>query len=240
MEFTQTIEPESPPCPACHRGALRREVEPDPSLRSASRFSSSRIPPSSQASLQSTRTLCIWPRPVSVGRASDANPGAADMQAHGRRQQSNHSEGGDHAPFSARHSTSNPMASRTGSIRRRHARQLYNHVRLGRPRLDRLHRRGHRLQNVSVGQIANGYGGGCGHHRGGEHRKSVFCRQFRVCVRFGAVKRAIAAGFENLWRDVNPYMNAAGNGFSSSSTWPFIILITDGVDNNQTYAPFTG
>jgi len=46
--------------------------------------------------------------------------------------------------------------------------------------------------------------------------------------------------FENLWPDVNPYMNAAGTGFSSSSTLPFIILITDGVDNNQTYAPFTG
>jgi hypothetical protein len=39
VESTQTIEPESPPCPACHRGVLRREVEPDPSLRSASRFS---------------------------------------------------------------------------------------------------------------------------------------------------------------------------------------------------------
>jgi hypothetical protein len=46
--------------------------------------------------------------------------------------------------------------------------------------------------------------------------------------------------FENLWPDVSPYMNAAGTGFSSSSTLPFIILITDGVDNNQTYSPFTG
>jgi hypothetical protein len=46
--------------------------------------------------------------------------------------------------------------------------------------------------------------------------------------------------FENLWKDVSPYMNAAGTGFSSSSTLPFIILITDGVDNNQTYSPFTG
>ena len=46
--------------------------------------------------------------------------------------------------------------------------------------------------------------------------------------------------FENLWQDVSPYMKAAGTGFSSSSTLPFIILITDGVDNNQTYSPFTG
>jgi hypothetical protein len=35
-------------------------------------------------------------------------------------------------------------------------------------------------------------------------------------------------------------MQTAGTGFSSSPTLPFIILITDGVDNNQTYAPFTG
>ena len=31
----------------------------------------------------------------------------------------------------------------------------------------------------------------------------ALCRQFRVCVRFGAVKRAIAAGFEKSLRDVN-------------------------------------
>lgn len=46
--------------------------------------------------------------------------------------------------------------------------------------------------------------------------------------------------FENLWGDMNPNMNAAGTGFSSSSTLPFIILVTDGVDNSQTYPPFTG
>jgi len=46
--------------------------------------------------------------------------------------------------------------------------------------------------------------------------------------------------FENLWRDVSPYMQSAGTGYSSSSTLPFIILITDGVDNNQTYPPFNG
>ncbi len=45
---------------------------------------------------------------------------------------------------------------------------------------------------------------------------------------------------ENFWPDVSPYMQTAGTGFSSSSTLPFIILITDGVDNNQTYSPFTG
>ena len=42
----------------------------------------------------------------------------------------------------------------------------------------------------------------------------------------GASNSGMGSGgthFENLWRDVNPYMNAAGTGFSSSSTLPFII-----------------
>ena len=43
--------------------------------------------------------------------------------------------------------------------------------------------------------------------------------------------------FENLWPDVSPYMQTAGTGASSSSTLPFIILVTDGVDNNQIYTP---
>ena len=43
--------------------------------------------------------------------------------------------------------------------------------------------------------------------------------------------------FENLWPDVSPYMQQAGTGYSSTSTSPFIILVTDGVDNNQIYNP---
>jgi hypothetical protein len=43
--------------------------------------------------------------------------------------------------------------------------------------------------------------------------------------------------FENLWPDVSPYMQPAGTGLSSSSTSPFIIFVTDGVDNNQVYNP---
>lgn len=43
--------------------------------------------------------------------------------------------------------------------------------------------------------------------------------------------------FENLWPDVSPYMQPAGTGLSSTSTSPFIILVTDGVDNNQVYNP---
>jgi hypothetical protein len=35
-------------------------------------------------------------------------------------------------------------------------------------------------------------------------------------------------------------MQSAGTGLSPSSTLPFIILVTDGVDNNQVYAPSTG
>jgi len=43
--------------------------------------------------------------------------------------------------------------------------------------------------------------------------------------------------FETLWPDVSPYMQTAGTGASASSTSPFIILVTDGVDNNQNYTP---
>ena len=43
--------------------------------------------------------------------------------------------------------------------------------------------------------------------------------------------------FETLWPDVSPYMQTAGTGASASSTLPFIILVTDGVDNNQIYTP---
>jgi len=46
--------------------------------------------------------------------------------------------------------------------------------------------------------------------------------------------------FENLWSGLHPYMLTAGTGISSTSTQPFIVLITDGVDNNQTYSPWTG
>jgi hypothetical protein len=52
--------------------------------------------------------------------------------------------------------------------------------------------------------------------------------------------------FENLWADMTgtgvnrtAYLQPAGTGLTSSSTLPFIILVTDGVDNSQTY-PFNG
>jgi hypothetical protein len=60
----------------------------------------------------------------------------------------------------------------------------------------------------------------------------------------GVAYPAIGSGgthFENLWGDMYPaYMQAPGTGLSTSSTLPFIILITDGVDNSQTYSPFSG
>jgi Flp pilus assembly protein TadG len=46
--------------------------------------------------------------------------------------------------------------------------------------------------------------------------------------------------FENIWTDLASYFQTAGTGASSTSTLPFIILVTDGVDNSQTYSPFTG
>jgi hypothetical protein len=46
--------------------------------------------------------------------------------------------------------------------------------------------------------------------------------------------------FENLWKDISPHMQPAGTGISSESTQPFIILVTDGVDNNQVYNPANG
>jgi len=46
--------------------------------------------------------------------------------------------------------------------------------------------------------------------------------------------------FENLWKDMQPYLQTVGTGASSTSTQPFIVLVTDGVDNNQTYSPWTG
>ena len=41
--------------------------------------------------------------------------------------------------------------------------------------------------------------------------------------------------FENLWSGLQSSLQTPGTGLSSSSTLPFIILITDGVDNGQTY-----
>jgi Flp pilus assembly protein TadG len=46
--------------------------------------------------------------------------------------------------------------------------------------------------------------------------------------------------FENLAGDMSAFLQTPGTGLSQSSTLPFIILITDGVDNSQTYSPFTG
>ena len=41
--------------------------------------------------------------------------------------------------------------------------------------------------------------------------------------------------FENLWSGISPLLNTPGTGATSTSTQPFIILVTDGVDNSQTY-----
>jgi Flp pilus assembly protein TadG len=46
--------------------------------------------------------------------------------------------------------------------------------------------------------------------------------------------------FENLAGDMSAFLQTPGTGLSQTSTLPFIILITDGVDNSQTYSPFTG
>jgi Flp pilus assembly protein TadG len=41
--------------------------------------------------------------------------------------------------------------------------------------------------------------------------------------------------FEYLWSDMQPYLKPVGTGASATSPQPFIFLITDGADNNQTY-----
>ncbi len=41
--------------------------------------------------------------------------------------------------------------------------------------------------------------------------------------------------FENLWPGLSSTLQTPGTGLSSSSPLPFIVLITDGVDNGQTY-----
>lgn len=62
----------------------------------------------------------------------------------------------------------------------------------------------------------------------------------------GTSNNGMGAGgthFENIWPGISSYFQTPGNGTSSSSTIPFIILVTDGADNSQTYYPqnnFTG
>ena len=46
--------------------------------------------------------------------------------------------------------------------------------------------------------------------------------------------------FENLWGDMQPYLQTVGTGASASSPQPFIFLVTDGADNNQVYTPSSG
>ena len=46
--------------------------------------------------------------------------------------------------------------------------------------------------------------------------------------------------FENLGNDMAKFLQAPGTGASAASPQPFIVLVTDGVDNNQTYSPWTG
>jgi Flp pilus assembly protein TadG len=46
--------------------------------------------------------------------------------------------------------------------------------------------------------------------------------------------------FENAFPSMNTTISSVGTGTSSSSTLPYVFLVTDGVDNSQTYSPFTG
>jgi hypothetical protein len=48
--------------------------------------------------------------------------------------------------------------------------------------------------------------------------------------------------FEYLWNDMTStsYLQSPGTGLGSTSRLPFIIMVTDGVDNSQTYGPFSG
>jgi len=46
--------------------------------------------------------------------------------------------------------------------------------------------------------------------------------------------------FENAFPSMNTTISSVGDGTSSSSTLPYVFLVTDGVDNSQTYSPFTG
>jgi Flp pilus assembly protein TadG len=46
--------------------------------------------------------------------------------------------------------------------------------------------------------------------------------------------------FENAFPSMNSLITSVGTGSSSSSSLPYVFLITDGVDNSQTYSPFTG
>jgi len=62
----------------------------------------------------------------------------------------------------------------------------------------------------------------------------------------GTYNNGMGAGgthFENIWSGIGGDFNTPGTGLSSSSTVPFVILVTDGADNSQTYYPqnsFTG
>ena len=46
--------------------------------------------------------------------------------------------------------------------------------------------------------------------------------------------------FENAFPSMNTTITSVGTGTSSSNTLPYVFLVTDGVDNSQTYSPFTG
>jgi Flp pilus assembly protein TadG len=46
--------------------------------------------------------------------------------------------------------------------------------------------------------------------------------------------------FENAFPSMSSLISSVGTGLSSSSPLPYVFLVTDGVDNSQTYSPFTG
>jgi Flp pilus assembly protein TadG len=46
--------------------------------------------------------------------------------------------------------------------------------------------------------------------------------------------------FDNAFPSMNSVITHVGTGASASSPLPYVFLVTDGVDNSQTYSPFTG
>ena len=46
--------------------------------------------------------------------------------------------------------------------------------------------------------------------------------------------------FDNAFPSMNSVITHVGTGSSASSPLPYVFLVTDGVDNSQTYSPFTG
>ena len=58
-----------------------------------------------------------------------------------------------------------------------------------------------------------------------------------------SVSQSMGSGgthFENLFSDMNQYVKSFGSGASAASPRPFLFIVTDGMDNNQTYTSNNG